>query len=424
MLSTHSFNALLKTLEEPPEHVVFLLATTDPQKLPATVLSRCLQFKLQSMSPEQVDQHLQHILQAEDIPFDAEATQLISHAAKGSMRDALSLLDQSIAHGNGEVRVTSVREMLGTIDAKPLCDILTAVADQNGEELLLHVANLRRAGVDFSVALRELSALIQEMAVVQVIGTNSSRTQIAAVPELAKRFDATNTQLMYQIALKGLEDMPFAPTPEQGFEMTLLRMLAFQLDDSEISVAAPATTNRPVHAAQRQAPATQAPQARRQPPAAAAPVNKAQPTRTAASGDSAWHKIVAELQLRGLTQVLAQSCQLIKKTDNCWNFTLDKKQGPLLQPRTEQALTQALSSYLDKPISIKVEFSDGTTTAQAAPTTQPSQEAAVPPPATKPVSSAPKQADNPAHQDPEVQRIMQTFSGKLDDQRVVNNNDN
>ena len=416
MLSTHSFNALLKTLEEPPEHVIFLLATTDPQKLPATVLSRCLQFKLQSMSNEQIDSHLQNILGKENISFDADATQLISAAANGSMRDALSLLDQAIAHGNGEVRTSSVREMLGTIDTQPLCDLLTSIADKDGEAVLTHVAHLRRAGVDFQVALRELSALIQEIAVAQVIGANSNRTTHESVPTLAKRFSATEIQLMYQIALKGMENLSFAPTPELGFEMTLLRMLAFNLEQGNTSTAAPPP-------AQQARPTTSQP-VKQQP--TAAPI-RPQPTTPApqanGNGNASWNKIVAELQLRGLTLVLAQNCQLQSKEDNCWSFTLDKKQKPLLQKRTEDALTQALGAYLGKPISIRVTFTDGQLQA-AAPAEATKDAESVTPPANTPTSSAPKQAENPVHQDPDVQRIMRTFSGKLDDKRVANNNNN
>ena len=401
MLSTHSFNALLKTLEEPPEHVVFLLATTDPQKLPATVLSRCLQFKLQAMSPEQVNTHLQHILQQENIPFDSEAIQLISHAADGSMRDALSLLDQSIVHGNAEVRAASVRDMLGTIDTQPLCDILASIADQNGEAVLIHVANLRRAGIDFSVALRELSALIQDMAVMQVIGANSNRSVHKSVLDLSKRFDAAQTQLLYQIALKGIEDMPFSKTSELGFEMTLLRMLAFNLEQDALQPSAKKTASV---VQQHQVEEPKAP---------------AQAVERSTSNDS-WKKTISQLSLRGLPLVLAQNCQLKEKDDNCWTLTLSKKQSPLLQPRTEQALTQALSSHLGKPISIRVILADGE--AVVVKTAQPIQASEQTPPIHNPILSADKPVDNRVHQDPDVQRMMETFSGKLDDQRVVSDN--
>jgi DNA polymerase-3 subunit gamma/tau len=399
MLSTHSFNALLKTLEEPPEHVVFLLATTDPQKLPATVLSRCLQFKLQSMSSEQIDTHLQHILQQGSISFDREATELISHAANGSMRDALSLLDQSIAHGNGAVKITSVREMLGTIDTQPLCEILASIADQDGEAVLIHVAKLRRSGIDFSIALRELSALIQAMAVIQVVGINTNRSTHESIPDLAKRFDATQTQLLYQIALKGIEDMPFSPTPELGFEMTLLRMLAFNWEEEDSQT--PVQVKKPV---------MQKPQV----------VGLA--ATTGAENNHSWSKIVSQLSLRGLSLVLAQNCQLIEKNDNYWVLALNKKQSPLLQPRTEQAVTEALCSYLGKPISIRVKLIDSERFVSVM--TQPIESSEQRSPIDSPISSASKSADSRVHQDPDVQRIMQTFSGKLDDQRVVNNNNN
>ena len=429
MLSAHSFNALLKTLEEPPEHVVFLLATTDPQKLPATVLSRCLQFKLQSMSPEQVNQHIQHILSEEGIAFDAEATPLIAQAANGSMRDALSLLDQAIAHGNGEVRTVAVREMLGTIDTQPLCQLLEALAEKNGEKLIEQVAQLRKAGVDFLQALRELSALLQEMAVAQVIGDNASRPIESAILSLSQQFAASEIQQLYQVALKGIEEMPFALSAETGFEMTLLAMLTAR--DTAVpqpaAIPAQAATPRATPAARPSAavapsPAqtapTQAHPAQTAKPAPARPQSSTQPTST---GGDEWSQIVPHLQVRGLTLVLAQNCRLKEKQENRWVFTLDRKQQPLVQKRTEDTLTQALSAHLGQSLSIQIEIVDQEIEPLAAPAAAPAQATQAAPSSNSNQLSV-SQADSSVHQDPEVQRVMQTFSGKLDDQRVVKSN--
>ena len=230
MLSSHSFNALLKTLEEPPEHVKFLLATTDPQKLPVTILSRCLQFSLKNMAPEKVVEHLRHVLGEEMIRFDEESLWLLGRAADGSMRDALSLTDQAIAFGNGALRVADVRSMLGTIDHGQVFGLLEALAAHDAPALLAAIAELAEQGADFAAVLAELLSTLQRLAIAQVLpaAADNSQGDQARILDLAGRLSGEDVQLFYQLGLHGRRDLPLAPEPRGGFEMAMLRMLAFR----------------------------------------------------------------------------------------------------------------------------------------------------------------------------------------------------
>ncbi|SDS66448.1 DNA polymerase III, gamma subunit /DNA polymerase III, tau subunit [Halopseudomonas xinjiangensis] len=230
MLSSHSFNALLKTLEEPPEHVKFLLATTDPQKLPVTILSRCLQFSLKNMPPERVVDHLRHVLTEETIRFDDESLWLLGRAADGSMRDGLSLTDQAIAFGNGTLEASQVRTMLGTIDHGQVFGLLEALAVHDARALLAAVGELAEQGADFAGVLAELISTLQRLAIAQVLpdGVDNSQGDRERVVDLAGRISAEDVQLFYQMALHGRRDLPLSPDPRGGFEMALLRMLAFR----------------------------------------------------------------------------------------------------------------------------------------------------------------------------------------------------
>lgn len=230
MLSSHSFNALLKTLEEPPEHVKFLLATTDPQKLPVTILSRCLQFSLKNMLPEKIVEHLRYVLGEEGIRFDEESLWLLGRAADGSMRDALSLTDQAIAFGNGALQVAEVRSMLGTIDHGQVFGLLDALAGNDAPAMLAAVAELAEQGVDFAGVLGELLSVLQRVAIAQVLpqAVDNSLGDQEQVLGLAGRISAEDVQLFYQMGLHGRRDLPLAPEPRGGFEMAMLRMLAFR----------------------------------------------------------------------------------------------------------------------------------------------------------------------------------------------------
>lgn len=230
MLSSHSFNALLKTLEEPPEHVKFLLATTDPQKLPVTILSRCLQFNLKNMSAERIVTHLQHVLSKELVPFDDSALWLLARSADGSMRDGLSLTDQAISFGNGKVTEIDVASMLGTIDQRLIQQIVEGFIAEDGASLLTCVAQFAEQSPDYDAALSELLALLHRIAIAQALpealdNSYGDKTQIL---DYALKLASEDVQLFYQTALVGRRDLHFASSARAGFEMTLLRMLAFK----------------------------------------------------------------------------------------------------------------------------------------------------------------------------------------------------
>jgi DNA polymerase-3 subunit gamma/tau len=230
MLSTSSFNALLKTLEEPPPHVKFLLATTDPQKLPVTILSRCLQFNLKNMAPEKIVSHLQFVLGEESIPFDDASLWLIARSADGSMRDALSLTDQAIAFGSGALREDDVRAMLGTIDHRLVFDLLDAIVAGDGKATIDRVAAMAEFSPDFAGVLAEMISILHRVALAQVVPSaiDNSLGDQAQVQALAGKVRAEEIQLYYQIALTGRRDLPMSPNPREALEMCLLRMLAFR----------------------------------------------------------------------------------------------------------------------------------------------------------------------------------------------------
>ncbi|VXB94669.1 DNA polymerase III/DNA elongation factor III, tau and gamma subunits [Pseudomonas sp. 8AS] len=259
MLSTHSFNALLKTLEEPPPHVKFLLATTDPQKLPVTILSRCLQFSLKNMPPERVVEHLTHVLTAESVPFEDDALWLLGRAADGSMRDAMSLTDQAIAFGEGKVLAADVRAMLGTLDHGQVYGVLHALLEGDARALLEAVRHLAEQGPDWNGVLSEMLNVLHRVAVAQALpeAVDNGQGDRDKVLALAQALPAEDVQFYYQMGLIGRRDLPLAPDPRSGFEMVLLRMLAFRpadadgaprspLKDLGISKATADSTNNPV----------------------------------------------------------------------------------------------------------------------------------------------------------------------------------
>ncbi|MFC5695770.1 DNA polymerase III subunit gamma/tau [Pseudomonas sp. GCM10022186] len=235
MLSTHSFNALLKTLEEPPPHVKFLLATTDPQKLPVTILSRCLQFSLKNMPPERVVEHLSHVLGAENVPFETDALWLLGRAADGSMRDAMSLTDQAIAFGEGKVLAADVRAMLGTLDHGQVYGVLHALLQGDARALLEAVRQLAEQGPDWNGVLSEMLNVLHRVAIAQVLpdAVDNGQGDRERVLALAQALPGEDVQFYYQMGLIGRRDLPLAPDPRSGFEMVLLRMLAFRPADAE-----------------------------------------------------------------------------------------------------------------------------------------------------------------------------------------------
>lgn len=229
MLSKSAFNAMLKTLEEPPEHVKFILATTDPHKVPITVLSRCLQFVLRNMTTQQVADHLAHVLNSENIAYEAPALQLLGRAASGSMRDALSLLDQAIAMGSGQVTEQDVRQMIGAVDKRYLYELLQGIAAQNGEALLAKAQEMAARAIGFDSALNELAVLLQRLALIQAVPSalGSDDPERDTLLALSQSLSGEQIQLYYQCVIHGKQDLSLAPDEYAGFAMTLLRLLAF-----------------------------------------------------------------------------------------------------------------------------------------------------------------------------------------------------
>jgi DNA polymerase III subunit gamma/tau len=230
MLTGHAFNAMLKTLEEPPEYLKFVLATTDPQKVPVTVLSRCLQFNLRPMAPETVQEHLAHVLEAEAVPADAPALRLLSRAARGSMRDALSLTDQAIAFGGGQLREATVRQMLGSVDRSHVFRLVEALAQGDGKTVVDTSEELRVHGLSAGAALEEMSMVLQRMAVLQAVPAAADATddEAATIARLAAALPADETQLLYSICLHGRAELGLAPDEYAALTMVLLRLLAFK----------------------------------------------------------------------------------------------------------------------------------------------------------------------------------------------------
>ena len=341
MLSTHSFNALLKTLEEPPPHVKFLLATTDPQKLPVTVLSRCLQFNLKRFPPGLIYKRLVEIAEAEGIKFEPEAVRLVARAADGSMRDALSLLDQVIAFGGGALTATDARTILGTLDRSHVMAIVEALAARDARGVLACVAQLDERAPDYRAVLAELAAVLQKIALVQAVSDLQldETDDVEAYRRLASELTPEDTQLYYQIVIVGRRDLDLAPDPRAGFEMVLLRALAFS----------PASaTDRP------QAPVS-APRASAKTPASATPAATTSATSVrpdVVSND--WQAIVAALKLQGPVTQLAAHCALLGKQGGRLQLQLDADGETFRRPALEERLTQALSAYFGEPVRLDI----------------------------------------------------------------------
>jgi DNA polymerase-3 subunit gamma/tau len=345
MLSAHSFNALLKTLEEPPPHVKFLLATTDPQKLPATVLSRCLQFNLKRLQPPMIRDYLVELLEQEKIAFEIPALQLLARAADGSMRDALCLLDQAIAYGSGAVNEADVRAMLGTIEHTYIVKIIEALASANAAKLLQAVANAAERAPDFASILDELLSLLQYIAIAQSVpeAVDENIDAQEAVLELAQKMSPEDVQLFYQIGLIGRRDLFLSPDPRGGLEMVLLRMLTF----------------RPVGSPQSARPATLPTKKTAKPTtentSPASDVHSTEPQQTTVSSDGDWRTLVDSLSLKGMLRELAMNCDCQSKTGTRWVLLLDEAHQQLLNSERQDRLQEALCKSLGQPIKLDIQ---------------------------------------------------------------------
>lgn len=378
MFSSHSFNALLKTLEEPPPHVKFLLATTDPQKIPVTVLSRCLQLNLRRLLPGEIRDRLEVVLQTEGLEHEAGALPLLARAADGSMRDALSLLDQAIAFGGGRVVEDEVRAMLGTVSGDLALDILDALAAADGARILAEVERVASLTPDFAELLRELIALMHRLALVQQVpdtlaADDPDQPRLSA---LAAAIAPEDLQLYYQIALMGQRDLPLAPDPRAGLEMVLLRALAFRPSGPRGGAAAPAgqvaASPRPELAAvavSRPGPAEGGPVAGPRPVASAERSRPAEPPRPGPSAGEArsmptagglasgadWQQLVARLPLGGIASQLAQNCGFVEMADGRLVLTLDPAAEHLRVPSAESRMQSVLREALGEAVKLEIQ---------------------------------------------------------------------
>ncbi len=365
MLSKAAFNSMLKTFEEPPEHIKFILATTDPQKIPVTVLSRCLQFNLKQMPREAIYAHLGHILEQEKTAAEPAALRLIAQAAQGSMRDALSLLDQAIAYAGGKVSEEAVRAMLGAIDQGYLFRLLDALALQDIKAMLAVAGEMESRSLSFDSALQDLATLLHQLALAQgapeALGQDlPERERILA---LAQQFDAEELQLYYQIALHGRRDLPLAPDEYAGFSMSLMRMLAFRPVDAGSAVAALPAKKKPetTEARATRAAVTAAPGGNARSTAAAV-------TASAATFDGDWPKLANLLKVSGVARQLAQQSELRGFDGESMELGLAFSAKHLAERTYQDKLRAALQEHFGRPLALKIaigEISGNTAAIQA-----------------------------------------------------------
>jgi DNA polymerase-3 subunit gamma/tau len=355
MLSNHSFNALLKTLEEPPPHVKFLLATTDPQKLPATVLSRCLQFNLKRMPLDLIEGQLAKILDSERVEYEPASLKYLAHAADGSMRDALSLLDQAIAYGQGAVKASEVANMLGYISREPVYELVEALIDQNAGGLLEAVGKLEDLAADYSVVLDELLGLLQQMALAQWVpeAVDASFDDPARIQDYASRLSAEDIQLYYQIALLGKRDLALSPTLRRGLEMVLLRMLAFRPADEGNAGGVAEIAKKPQPATPRSAVKAGTPAVKSE-----TPVVTSSGSRFDGKPPQRWKEVFDALNLKGMVAELASNCEIKQWQDNAITLVLSEQHAQLHSPNFEQRLGDILSDYLGRKVQLKIEIGE------------------------------------------------------------------
>src|SRR4051812_9148299 len=388
-LSGHAFNAMLKTLEEPPEHMKFVLATTDPQKIPVTVLSRCLQFNLKQMPPAAIAAHLERILGEENVPAEREALALIARAAAGSMRDALSLLDQAIAHGAGRVTLANAGDMLGAIDRGHLLALIDAVLAGDAQAAAKIADEMQARSLSFDAALAELASLFLKLALAQSVpGALEDEPERARLADLASRIDPESLQLYYQIVLQAREDLPLAPDEHGGFVMTLLRMLAFRPEGT------PDRGERPT-------PRSAAAPKPRPAPAAAPPAAAANPA--AVSG--AWPELVQQLPVAGAARELARHAELQRREGNTFELVVPKGKAYLAERNYTEKLKAGLEQHLGGPVNVKVNIGETAGTSAAA------------------LESAEKDARRAAaaqsvHSDGFVKDLVNMFDGKVVDSTI------
>ncbi|MEM9601849.1 MAG: DNA polymerase III subunit gamma/tau [Pseudomonadota bacterium] len=448
MFSRSSFNALLKTLEEPPEHVKFVLATTDPQKIPVTVLSRCLQFNLKRFPASLIVAQLTRVLEAEAVSFDVLALDTLAQAGEGSMRDAMSLLDQAIAFGNGTVTAEGVQRMLGVVDEAARFDLLEAVADEDGAAVLRIVDALDEFAPDYEALLGDLISLLHAVAIQQSVpdGANPAVADTRRLRALAERVSPEAVQLNYQIAVLGRRDMPVVPVARQAFQMTLLRMLAFRLEDGVSPTPAAAQPSTPAHAAAARAalarpaaavapvttpetaPSQPGPPAPVPPPAATPPPDQLPEARTPdartpeartpearmptptpgsdtdrqpiALTPASWPELVSRLALKGMPHQLAMHCVPTRVDGDRVALRLPEAHQHLGAERFVRRLADALESHFGQAVFIQLELGESEV---ASPARQLADDA----------DARQRQAEAAIYNDPVVQQLQNRFDAEV-----------
>ena len=427
MLSTSSFNALLKTLEEPPPHVKFLFATTDPQKLPVTILSRCLQFNLRRLDISQISSHLTNILQSEKISFEADALDTIAKAADGSMRDALSLLDQAISYGSGTVKSTEIHDMLGTVSQQQLYDLIQALMSQDGQALMQRSHELSVQGRDFVQVLNDLLALFQRIATLQLISdlVIAESDDVDKLTTFSQQLSPDMTQLFYQIALHGKRDLPYAADPKSGFEMTLLRMMHFQPATIDTSANMPAvisnvqstpvkTTAAKTKEQVQPSPAKPVPSesaikpAKPNPPPpieAVAPesIDVAHNSASASLNGENWLSLINSLKLTALARQLADNSAFVRFDNDRVTLSIAPELAHLASKKPQERLEASLTKSIGHPITIT--FVDSPTDEAGSPTLATER--------AEQVVADQERATESIHNDPAVDAIKAAFDARV-----------
>jgi len=431
MLSKNAFNALLKTLEEPPPHVKFLLATTDPQKLPVTVLSRCLKFNLKRLLPEQISGQMRHILDQEGTSYENGGIVELARAADGSLRDGLSLLDQAIAYGGGSVKSTDVRSMLGTIERAHAARLLETAHAGDGAGLMAQIGQIAEFSPDFSIVLDEVAALLHRVQLKQLVPDYSvdDAEDVAAIAQLANTLSAEEVQLYYQLVVNGRKDLPLAPTPRTGFEMALLRLLAFRPLDAAperaappsaakgaaaaaaaVSKMAPATPDYSPPPVRAEAPVRSSPPVEHEPVREAAPVRAEVPPPAAAkppmpAADSPlnvddWTGLIERADLRGPAGQVIRHAGLIAVDGRTLRLALREEYEQMLTPSIQAGLEERLGVALGGPVKLRFERAEtGVDT--------PAEQAA------RARSAKQQQAESALETDPLVQGLMREFGARV-----------
>ena len=345
MLSGHSFNALLKTLEEPPPHVKFLLATTDPQKLPVTVLSRCLQFNLKRLPDDAISQQLEKLMQAEGIKYETHGLRSLARAADGSVRDALSLLDQAIAYSNNNVTDSAIHEMLGTVPGEYLQKIMQALSEHDVEALMQCTHELTQLSADFASLFEDIIDVLHQVALAQAVPSIISSLDFdeAMIKNLCKQISPEEVQLYYQIALIGKRDLYLSSSPQSGLEMTLLRMLSF----------------RPVEEVAYKQENTSIENSAKKPVKKTNKVleKRAIPAENLLENKENWSSLIENLNLQGVTYSLASNCSVNTITENTIILNISKQHEGIATKSAKQKLEKSLQEYFNKDMLVKFEYS-------------------------------------------------------------------